>query len=204
MYKKSRFLDPRIFLALTCLLFLTIYSTSALGKTVEVEGQACYTYGDNESLVDARQFCFNLAKRDAIERYCTFVQSESLTRNFQLEKDEINTLAAGFLQNIKIVEKTEKGREVCYKITGLVDEIAVKRYLERKIETPDSQPQVVPVTPQRTSKSQFYGSKKSNKYHYPWCRWAKKIKPYNLIVFDSVEEAKRARYVPGKVCRPPP
>jgi len=189
--------------ALACLVCLGFLARHVSAKSVEVEGQACYTFGDNESLVEARQFCFNLAKRDAIERYCTFVRSETSVRNYQLEKDMVDTLAAGFLQNIKVVEKSERGREVCYKITGGVDETEVKRFLEQTRATPQPQPQVVPATPQRSTSGKFYASRKSNKYHYPWCKWAKRINPSNLIIFDSVEEAKRAEYIPCKVCKPP-
>jgi methylphosphotriester-DNA--protein-cysteine methyltransferase len=49
----------------------------------------------------------------------------------------------------------------------------------------------------------YVGSKKSDKYHYPDCKWAQKIKPENLVTFTSAEEAIKARYVPCKVCRPP-
>jgi len=49
----------------------------------------------------------------------------------------------------------------------------------------------------------YVGSKKSDKYHYPDCKWAKKIKPENLVTFKSAEEALKAGYVPCKVCRPP-
>jgi|GEM_PF-1277944 len=51
--------------------------------------------------------------------------------------------------------------------------------------------------------SEFWASKKSNKYHYPDCRWAQKINPANLIKFKSPEEAQNAGYIPCKVCRPP-
>jgi len=50
---------------------------------------------------------------------------------------------------------------------------------------------------------EFWGSKNSNKYHYPECKWAQKIKPENLIKFKSPEEAFKAGYVPCKVCNPP-
>lgn len=50
---------------------------------------------------------------------------------------------------------------------------------------------------------EFWGSKNSNKYHYPDCRWAQKIKPSNLIKFNSPEEATQAGYIPCKVCKPP-
>ena len=49
----------------------------------------------------------------------------------------------------------------------------------------------------------YVGSKKSDKYHYPSCRWAKKIKPYNLVTVQSAKEAQKAGYVPCKVCKPP-
>src|SRR4030042_3299258 len=51
--------------------------------------------------------------------------------------------------------------------------------------------------------AEFWGSKNSNKYHYPDCRWAQKIKPENLIKFKTPEEAQKAGYIPCKVCRPP-
>ena len=50
---------------------------------------------------------------------------------------------------------------------------------------------------------EFWASKNSNKYHYPDCRWAQKIKPSNLVKFNSPEAAIKAGYVPCKVCRPP-
>jgi hypothetical protein len=51
--------------------------------------------------------------------------------------------------------------------------------------------------------AEFLGSKNSNKYHYPTCRWAQKIKPSNLVKFSTPEEAVKAGYVPCKVCNPP-
>jgi hypothetical protein len=49
----------------------------------------------------------------------------------------------------------------------------------------------------------YVGSKNSNKYHYPTCRSAQKIKPENLVTFNSAKDAQAAGYVPCKVCRPP-
>jgi methylphosphotriester-DNA--protein-cysteine methyltransferase len=49
----------------------------------------------------------------------------------------------------------------------------------------------------------YVGSAKSNKYHYPDCRWAQKIKSENLVTFKSAKEALAAGYVPCKVCKPP-
>jgi methylphosphotriester-DNA--protein-cysteine methyltransferase len=51
--------------------------------------------------------------------------------------------------------------------------------------------------------AEFWASKNSNKYHYPDCVWAQKIKPYNLMKFNTPEEATKAGYIPCKVCKPP-
>jgi len=47
------------------------------------------------------------------------------------------------------------------------------------------------------SEKRFVGSKNSNKYHPPDCRWAKQIKPENQIWFSSHEEAKAKGYTPS-------
>lgn len=49
----------------------------------------------------------------------------------------------------------------------------------------------------------YVGSAKSNKYHYPNCRYVQMIKPENLVTFESAKEALEAGYVPCKVCKPP-
>ena len=46
----------------------------------------------------------------------------------------------------------------------------------------------------------FIGSKNSNKYHLPTCRWAKNIKPENTVCFSSAEDAKGKGYLPDKNC----
>ena len=38
--------------------------------------------------------------------------------------------------------------------------------------------------------AKYVGSKTSNKYHYPHCKWVKLIKPERLLTFSSVQEAK--------------
>lgn len=51
--------------------------------------------------------------------------------------------------------------------------------------------------------AEFWGSSKSNKYHFPSCRHAQNIKSTNRIVFNSPAEAIQSGYIPCKVCRPP-
>lgn len=49
----------------------------------------------------------------------------------------------------------------------------------------------------------YVGSMKSDKYHYPDCRWAKEISAENQIWFTDVKEAKEKGYKPCGVCNPP-
>ncbi len=44
---------------------------------------------------------------------------------------------------------------------------------------------------------------KSNKYHYPSCRWAQKFRSRNMVTFHSANDALAAGYIPCKVCKPP-
>ena len=48
----------------------------------------------------------------------------------------------------------------------------------------------------------YYGSKNSDVFHYPWCKHAASIKPNNLRVFSSRQEAIDRGYRPCKVCKP--
>ena len=48
----------------------------------------------------------------------------------------------------------------------------------------------------------YVGSKNSDKYHYPDCKWAKRISAKNLVTFKTTQEAVKAGYVPCKVCKP--
>jgi hypothetical protein len=46
----------------------------------------------------------------------------------------------------------------------------------------------------------YVGSKNSNKFHLPSCRWAKNIKPENLVCFSGEDDAKSRGYLPDKNC----
>jgi hypothetical protein len=62
------------------------------------------------------------------------------------------------------------------------------------------------VSPHREAEAEIevMGSRTSNKYHYPTCKWVRAITPGNVIKFKSVAEAQARQYVPCPVCKPPP
>ncbi len=63
--------------------------------------------------------------------------------------------------------------------------------------------EVAPVAksmPEIKTGGQIVGSKNGNKYHYPWCPGAQRIKEENKIWFASVAEAERVGYTPAANC----
>lgn len=66
-------------------------------------------------------------------------------------------------------------------------------------EVPESS---IQTSPPEVSQQEFVGSIDSNKYHYPTCRFAKKILPENEIWFNSTEDAKAQGYEPCGTCKP--
>ena len=60
-----------------------------------------------------------------------------------------------------------------------------------------------PTPPAAPKRGNFVGSRHSNIYHYPNCTFAKQIAPDNLVVFESVEEAKTQGRRACRVCKPP-
>lgn len=57
-----------------------------------------YTMGDNDTKNDAKRICFIEAKRLAIEKAGTYIESSTEVRNFQLTRDEIRTFAGAIIK----------------------------------------------------------------------------------------------------------
>ena len=71
-----------------------------------------------------------------------------------------------------------------------------------RIKEESSDPVATPAI-SASSNGPFVGSSKSNKYHYPSCSAAKKIKSTNLVTFSSSQDARAQGYVPCGICHPP-
>ena len=95
-----------------------------------IRGHSCYTYGDQESLLQARETTRSLAIRNAIESYGVFITSTATVKNFQLTNDFIRLVSAGYLKDIRIIEHKEEGRTICEKIQGVVSPQAIEKILK--------------------------------------------------------------------------
>lgn len=116
------------------LVLSSIVVTSAFANQVEISGKYCYQYGDSESLMMAKEISYAMALRKAIETYKTFVASTSIIEDFQMKKDIIETIASGYVDNVKIINQDVQGRTVCTSLVGYVNPDAVKSIISRKVE----------------------------------------------------------------------
>lgn len=105
----------------------------------KIQGSYTYTYGDKESLVEARQTCKDLAVRDAIESYYVFIQSSTGVENFQTKEDIIQSIAAGYLKDLNIVEQKEEGRTITMVVEATVMPDEVERLVQELANRDKSQ-----------------------------------------------------------------
>lgn len=113
-------------------IFVLILPSMGLADEI-IKGHYCYTYGDNESLRKARELAKALAIRDAIESYGIYVISTMTVEDFVLTEDLVNTISAGHLKNIEVLQHTEKGRTICDTIQGSISPDDVKDVIEKEI-----------------------------------------------------------------------
>lgn len=109
----------------------------------------------------------------------------------------IISFEAGILKNTEIGQNPiiiEKPVENLNSNSSAVQGVSEAQNLtsEAKKDTSD-----VNALPQNCA---FVGSKNSNKYHLPTCRYAKNINPENRVCFSDADEAKSKGYVPDKNC----
>jgi|TARA_B100000315_G_C14495325_1_gene549660 hypothetical protein len=117
----------RLFLIITLsLLFAQI-------DRVKVQGDYSYTFGDSETLLEAKNICYSMAIREAIESHSTFISSTSTVTHTALN-DLIQTLSSGYLEEITIIEEKIDGRNVYYKVEAFVQPELVKKTINREIK----------------------------------------------------------------------
>ena len=116
------------------ILFMIVLSLLfAQSNRVKVEGDYSYTFGDSETLLEAKNICYSMAIREAIESHSTFISSTSTVTHTALN-DLIQTLSSGYLEEITIIEEKIDGRNVYYKVEAFVQPELVKKTINREIK----------------------------------------------------------------------
>ena len=116
------------------ILVLILFFTYAVLFSKTIYGEYTYTYGDDETLTTAKQKCQTLAKRDAVEKFATYIRSETVVRNYETANDEIIASAEAMVTDVKIIEeKIDKLNTIIYyKISAEVDEEKILGVYEAK------------------------------------------------------------------------
>jgi hypothetical protein len=120
-----------------------------------IRGTYSYTYGDKETLVEARQTCKNLAVRDAVESYYLYVESSSKVENSVLKNDMVGSLAAGCLRNLRVVDQKEEGRTVTLTVEAEVNPDEVKKLVEAKLAEKPAAPADTTSSPAQPAAPDF-------------------------------------------------
>ncbi|MBI4378526.1 MAG: hypothetical protein HY578_05450 [Nitrospinae bacterium] len=106
----------------------------ATAERIKITGEYSYTYGDNESLVDAKNICYSMAVRNAIESYKTFIVATSTVNDYKLIKDLIQIISSGYIEDLKIAEETIKGRNIKIRVEGYIVTDVIDMVLQREVE----------------------------------------------------------------------
>ena len=102
---------------------------------VLLEGEYSYTYGDNETVVEAKNISFKMALRNTIESYKIFILSTSTVKNFRLINDLIQVISSGYLEDIKIISQKIEGRSVTTKVQAYVVPKDIQNIIENKVKS---------------------------------------------------------------------
>lgn len=131
-----------------CFLFLTLTvlflpSLAFPQERVLIRGEYSYTYGDNESLVEAKNISYSMALRNAIESYKIFIASTSAVKDYRLINDIVQTISSGYLENIKVVSQRMRGRTVITEVQAYLRPEEVHNIITKKVKRELRRDQVV-------------------------------------------------------------
>lgn len=126
----------RAILLLCSLLILP--SSQILAATTEIEASAQYILGDNDSKLDGRRLALLEAKRSALEKAGTYLESFTEIRNSQVTTDQVRSYMAGFVEVKEMGEKwglIGQSMAVTVTVVVLIDKDAVQRQIRSALNS---------------------------------------------------------------------
>ncbi len=113
---------------------IILFFVSSVNADETIEGHYCYTYGDKESLKEAKDVTRTLAIRNAIESYRVYIESTTSVRNFTLTNDIIQIVSSGYLKDMKVVEHREEGRTICDTVEFTVSPKEIEKVVRQAVK----------------------------------------------------------------------
>lgn len=133
-----------VFLFLNIALFSNLYASQS--TITESEGYACM--GEDKSKKQTEQAAMADAKRKAVEKVSTYLQSETQVKDFELQKDIVSAYANA---NVKIIQESGKGwykdqtMGDCYKINIKAEVIPDEKAMNQLSEKQTSDDPTAPL-----------------------------------------------------------
>jgi hypothetical protein len=141
----------RIFLMVGLFLAVIFWPVQSSARPHIIYASYKYIVGDNDTKNDAKRICFIEAKRRCLEKAGTYIESQTVVRNYQLTSDEIRAYAAAIIKVEIVSELVEFQNEslIIYmtvraeveedELKKKIREIRNDRALQRKIKEQESQ-----------------------------------------------------------------
>jgi tetratricopeptide (TPR) repeat protein len=104
-----------------------------MGEVIKVTHTVKQTFGGGQSPDDARIAAMAKAKREALEQAGTYIESLTIVKNSQVEKDEILALAAGVLR-AEVVSQKNFASEDAFGIEIVVNVVVDTSVLEERVK----------------------------------------------------------------------
>lgn len=115
---------------LTVLLLLPV---SAFGEIQTITHTVKQPFGGSQSPDDARIAAIAKAKREVLEMAGTYIESLTVVKNYQVDKDEILALAAGVLK-VEVVSQKNYASEDAFGIDVIVKIVVDTSILEERVK----------------------------------------------------------------------
>ena len=135
MSRKNFF--QRTLAAILVAIFTILGAAVAHAEVKTYEGVGEYLIAD-ETVDFAKNQAELLAQRDALEKVCVYVKSETLTANGMLEDDEIITISAGILHitdtKFKIIGKNGDSYAKAF-VTAEIDTVELEKLLDEAVKS---------------------------------------------------------------------
>src|SRR5664280_2363826 len=117
----------------TFLTILMLFPFSAMGEILTVTHTVKQTFGGAQSPDDARISAMAKAKREALEKVGTYIESLTIVQNSKVEKDEILALTAGVLK-AEVISQKNYASDDAFGIEIVVNVVVDTSLLEERVK----------------------------------------------------------------------
>jgi tetratricopeptide (TPR) repeat protein len=115
------------------LFFASLVPASSFGEILTIKHTVKQTFGGGQSPDDARISGIALAKREALEKAGTYIESLTVVQNSKVEKDEILALAAGVLK-AEVMSQKNYASDDAFGIEIVVNIVVDTSLLEERVK----------------------------------------------------------------------